>query len=348
LFERRGEDQALDEDKIYDLISQTEPELAYQIFLTAEMISCSFYYLQGKRKRTLARYAWMTIFAQTRLPYASSYNNSNIGLQREINLRISQMQEEAARALLGGNKGIKGDPLLVKKLNDSPLKIGEWTDLADNAQIVDMFEDRTAPEAIKGLHDTSIALLERKTAFASLSQGGQDQEGESGYHRELRQQESKTTVLPFIDEFRVQCTMVVKSRFERGIPLLTGGRIMRITGDPVTPETVQTANMLAENLKSVRRFDVLADSPFTTTQELADHVKKMDVIQTIVSLDPQAAAFEIDPGEDIIRGSGIQDEESLAKRFSARHAEIVAGKLGGGLTPTPGGNGRNLPVPQPT
>ena len=63
LFERRREDQALDEGKIYDLLSQTEPELAYQIFLTAEMVKDSLHYLQGKRKRTLAKYAWMTMFA---------------------------------------------------------------------------------------------------------------------------------------------------------------------------------------------------------------------------------------------------------------------------------------------
>ena len=52
-----------DDDKLYDVISQTEPELAYQIFLTAEMVDASLCHVQGKRNRTLAKYAWMTVFA---------------------------------------------------------------------------------------------------------------------------------------------------------------------------------------------------------------------------------------------------------------------------------------------
>lgn len=67
LFERRQEGQGLVDDKAYDLITKTSPELAYQIFLVGEMAAASQYYLKKRNSpkymKNFSSYARLVIFS---------------------------------------------------------------------------------------------------------------------------------------------------------------------------------------------------------------------------------------------------------------------------------------------
>ena len=264
-----------------------------------------------------------------KIPDCTSYINSMVGLQRELNIRRSNVQEAVIRSIRGGfwifGEGHKGEKLL-EKINSEGHKIGQsYIVEGENAP-----QPITPANIISHLHfleEGAEKYFEMVTGFSVQPYGGQSG-SESGIHRAQRKEESETTILDVIEAHNAARAQASDAALERKILITNIPTMLRITGDKGTPEFVELSEELLANLKRTRKFDIkVTETPFALQKKLDDFDLYLMLEERTIK---NGNGDLIDEGERF-RRSPMEDGRELGDTISKRQQAKTDAMMKGGI-----------------
>ena len=256
-----------------------------------------------------------------KMPYAASFNGKMVGLQRRLNMRMSNMEEIIIRSLRGGfwiheNGDGKGESLLTE-INQNAQKIGKSYVVSGGPGMEP--KPITPSDMIGGLHYLEQDHLDRFREVTGLSvapYGGTEQSGESGIHRAQRREESQTTIFPVLDDYNHAMALSRQIALERKIDMLTIPIVMTIVGenDP-NPQYMQLTEEMIKYLKNVGKFDIRINrSPFDLERKANEQKERIGLTEFTNN---QYGPGLIEPG-DLWTGSSLPDAHELGKKINER------------------------------
>jgi len=258
-----------------------------------------------------------------KIPECSSFNYRTVGLQREVNMRRSNQQEAVIRSLRGGywvyNVNSNGQTLL-HQLNQTGSKIGQ-SYLVEGGPGTEP-KPIMGAEVMQGLHyleQGAVDYFQLVTGLSVQPFGGETS-GESGTHRALRQEETATTLLPVLEDFDDQKTLVDETILERKIAQLSFPMLLRMRGESGDYESIELDMETIQRLKRSRKFDIrVNEGPYAMKRRMDRQEERLYLTEFTSKVYGPGLT---DPG-DIWEGSGLPDAKSQAEVVRERYMEIL-------------------------
>ena len=257
----------------------------------------------------------------TRIPKCSSYMYGILGLQREVDLRHSNIQEILVRSIRGGYWVFDED--LLTQMNADGNKIGKNYKVDDPVKVPKAIADRTLPAGLAYLEEGSIRMFELTTGLSVQPMGKSEFAGESGIHRAEKRKESQTTLYPMLEAFDHQRALAGEAILDRLVNQLTIPRSMRIVGADDKIDFQWVTQELINQLKSVKRWDIrIEEGPYSVTQKQEQQLERLDLFDLIGrTFGPKV----LKPG-DLLRGSNLPNSEEIATHADERWLALIEGE----------------------
>lgn len=281
-----------------------------------------------------------------RMPNASSYNASMLGLQTELNVRHSNQQEYVVKSLRGGYWIFDntGNETLLEKLDEFGHETGR------NYLVGGPPGSEPKPimpaDILRGeafLEEGSLKYFELVTGLTVAAVvGGIDDKGESGVKRKQRREESQTTLFQIIDDFNHSNAIKCEAALERQMSILNPMKAVRIIGKKGDVQYMMLTQEMIQNARDVRRWDIrVLDGPYITSRVELDNDKMGLLYDTTAKVLPEAAQAIL---PRLWRNSGIEDAEEIA----AEVEKIIVAKATANIVAPPeinrGSSGEMPPV----
>lgn len=256
----------------------------------------------------------------TRIPKCSSYNYGMLGLQRETNLRHSNQQEYIVRSLRGGYWVFDRETL--QEIDKHGHKIGKSYFISEKGKEPVAINPPNLSLGLQYLEEGSIRMFTLITGLDVQPMGKSEFAGESGYHAQIKREQSQTTIYPMLEDFDHCRAHVGKNMLTRALNMIKTPRFVRIVGKEGEIDFLYVADYMINNMKDVLRWDVrIEEGPFITTQKRERQESKILLFDKIVAnYGPEVIA----PG-DFIRDSDLPNSEDLAEKADDRWIAKLSG-----------------------
>lgn len=279
---------------------------------------------------------FMSVRSGERYHKGSSYNYTMTAVQDELNMRISNAHETLVRSMRGGyfvHDGNGDGQQLVDELNKAGGKLGVTFKYSGPVQPIPI----TDPSIYQNIVLAEGGMRNYMEAVSGIGSGqaygGAGKSGESGVLRQMKAQESNTTLLPIMSAFLFAKKMVTEAKLERLIPLLTAQRVVRIIGESGTNYLQITTEML-RNIRSVAKWDIRTlESPYATAHKQSELDKMLGLLQIIAPINPMAANLLLPKVVTMIGASFSQEISQQLEQLIL--AEVGALKQQGSAESTP-------------
>ena len=255
------------------------------------------------------------------MPFSASFNGKMVGLQRKLNMRMSNIEEIIIRSTRGGfwiyDDSMGNGEALLTEMNENIQKIG--TSYLVKGGKGNEPQPITPNNMIAGLQYLEKDHLDRFREVTGLSvapYGGTEQSGESGIHRAQRREESQTTIFPVLDDYNHAMALSRQVALERKVKMLTIPIVMTIVGenDP-NPQYMQLTEEMIKYLKNVGKFDIRINrSPFDLERKANQQEERIGLTDFT---NKQYGPGLIEPG-DLWTGSSLPDSHELGKKINER------------------------------
>jgi len=259
----------------------------------------------------------------TRIPKCSSYMYGILGLQREVNLRHSNIQEIIVRSIRGGSWVF--DQALLTQMDAEGNKIGKNYYVDDPEKVPKAISDRTLPSGLAYLEEGSLRMFELTTGLSVQPMGKSEFAGESGIHRAEKRKESQTTLYPMLEAFDHQRALVGEAILDRIVNQLTIPRSMRIVGNDEKVDFQWITQELINQLKDIKRWDIrIEEGPFAVTQKREQQLERLDLFELMArTFSPKV----LKPG-DLLIGSSLPNSKEIATHADERWLALLEGEGG--------------------
>ncbi len=248
-----------------------------------------------------------------RIPRCTSYHYGALGLQRELNIRHSNIQETIVRSLRGGY-WVRSKRVLLE-IEASGHKVGKSYFIEPGEETPEAILPQRLAEGLEYLERGSLEMFTVVTGLNVRPMGKSEFSGESGAHAQIKREESQTTIYPILDDYDQQRALMGSSMLERVVDNLTVPRMVKITGIEGDTDLLDLSSEMIENFKSVSRWDIrVEEGPFVTTQKREQQDERLIIYDQIIkNYGPELVL----PG-DIIRGSSLPNAKELGDAADER------------------------------